>query len=187
VSLIREPGDRTLSPSVFVRAGRPAHRPVTRYERVRIHSESDVRAVRRAGLPVSVFDSALSESLGYPLTFRPALIVAREVLPLVETRFRTIAFADAQAARSPSIEDHIVAMLWIDTLGARRIARENAVRLDPARLLRRILVEGAEDRAYRVRLDEFAPGLPVPFGVKAIPRVALERDDRREFPRRRKA
>jgi hypothetical protein len=183
LTLVREPTDRTLPPSVFVRAERPAHRPILHFTRVRIHSENDVETVRRAHLPVTLFDPAQSEALGYPLSFKPVLFVARSHLDSLETGYRTIPFVDADAARSPRIEDYIVAMLRIDTLGARRIAKENAAKIDPIRLLRRIMVEGVEDRAYRVRLDEFAPGLPIQPGVKPIAKAALDFEDRRAFMR----
>ena len=168
ISLIREPTDRTLPPSVFVRAKRLPHRPITSFVQVRIHSESDVETARRANLPISLFDEAQSEAFGYPLSFKPVLFVARKYLTTIETNFRTIPSVDAEAARFPGIEDFVVAMLRIDALGARRIAKENAESLDPIRLLSRIIIEGVEDRAYRVRLDEFAPGLPVSPGIKPI-------------------
>jgi hypothetical protein len=143
-----------------------------------------VETVRRANLPISILDSRLSEALGHPLSFTPALIAAKELLPILDTGFRTITFTEAEAARSPRIEDFIVAMLRIDTLGARRIARANATVLDPVRLLKRILAEGLEARASRVRLDEFAPGLPKVPGVRPIAKSALASEDRRTFVQR---
>jgi hypothetical protein len=184
ISLVREPKDRTLPPSVFIRAERAPHRPVTRFIQVRIHSKEDVETVRRANLPVSLFDSARSEALGYPLSFKPILIVAKDHLPAIDTPFRAIPFLDSGAARSPSLEDYIVAMLKIDTLGARRIAKENAASIDSDRLLKRIIVEGVEDRANRVRLDEFAPGLPKSPGVKPIAKAVLKSGDSRPFVQR---
>lgn len=181
ITLVREPNDRTLPPSVFIRAERAPHRPITRFTRVRIHSKGDVETVRRANLPVSLFDSARSGALGYPLAFKPVLIVAKDFLPAIDTRFRTIPFLDSAAARSPKLEDYIVAMLKIDTLGARRIAKENVSSIDSARLLKRIIVEGVDDRAYRVRLDEFAPGLPIAPGVKPISKTVLKAEDNRPF------
>jgi len=183
LSLVREAEDRTLPPAVFVRADRPAHRPVTHYAKIRIYSKRDVISVRKANLPISMLDPLQSEALGYPLSFKPVLLVAREYLPVIETGFRTITFTDAEAARSPAIEDFIVAMLRIDTLGARRIAKVNAKKIDPIRLLRQIMVERLEERAYRVRLDEFAPGLPVPPGVRRISKRALASEDHRTFVR----
>jgi hypothetical protein len=181
MSLVREPTDRVVSPIVFVKAKRLPHRPVTHYTRIRIHSPTDVGTARGANLPISMFDSKRSEMLGHPLIFKPVLLVGKEYLPIIETGFRTISFADAEAARSPAIEDFIVAMLWIDTLGARRIAKKNSAIIDPVRLLRRIIVEGLEARAHRVRLDEFAPGLPAPRGVKPIAKNALAAEDGRSF------
>jgi hypothetical protein len=183
LSLVRDPKDRNLPSRIFVRAGRPSHRPVARYSRVRIRTQDDVEAVRKARLPVSILDSRQSKTLGHPLSFRPVLLVGKDLAPLLDTGFRTITFIDAEAARSPRIEDFIVAMLSIDTLGARRIAKANAAIIDPVRLLKRILAEGLEARAYRVRLDEFAPGLPAPRGIRAIAKNALASEDRRTFVR----
>jgi hypothetical protein len=181
LSLVRDARDRALPSAVFVSARPPPHRPVTRYTTIRIHSKSDLAAARKANLPISMFDSLQSEELGYPLSFKPVLMVAREYLPVLETGFRTITFGDTEAARSPAIEDFIVTMLQIDTLGARRIAKMNAAKIDPLRLLRQILAERLEGRAYRVRLDEFAPGLPAPPGVTPISKRALAWEDRRAF------
>jgi len=143
-----------------------------------------VQTARKANLPISLFDSLQSQTLGHSLSFKPVLLVPREYLPVLDTGFRTITFIDLDAARSPRIEDFIVAMLRIDALGARRIARANRASLDPILLLRRIMAEGLEARAYRVRLDEYAPGLPASPGVRPISKGALESEDRRVFVRR---
>lgn len=179
-ALVREPTEPSLPKDVFVAEPRPSHRPRSRY-RARIGSKEDVETARRAGLAVSLFEPERSESLGYPLSFKPRLLVAKSLVGAVDTKFPTISFSDERAARDPQLEDYVVAMLRIDTLGARRIARENRKRIDQARLLKRVLQEDLEARAYRVRLDEFAPGLPE-VG-HPISREGLEIEDRRDFGR----
>ena len=181
VSLVRDPKDRVLSPAVFIKAERGPHRPVARYDRIRLQTAEHVRLARRARLPVSLLEPETIEKLGYPLSFRPRLLVPSRFVPLVETSFRVLTFADEGAARDPSLEDYIVAMLTVDALGARRIAVEHRNEIDPIRLLRRVLAEGLEARAFEVRLDEFAPGLPRISGVRPLSRTALRSEDRREF------
>jgi hypothetical protein len=178
--LVRDHRDRSLAPGLFVPEERPTHRPRLRY-RAHIDSEEDVKEARRAGLHLSLFDSATAARLGYPLEFKPRLLVAKDVAPAVDTRFKTISFSDPLAAGAPQLEDYIVAMLQVDPLGARRIARDNRKAINQVELLRKIFREGVEARAYRVRLDDFAPGLPK-VG-EPIPRVGLTAEDRRDFGR----
>ncbi len=183
VALIREPSDRALPESVFPRPGRPAHRPVVRFRSIRIRTTDDVRTARRAGLALSLLDPGQVERLGYPLSFRPRLMVDRLMVPLVRSTFPILPVSDPQAARSPGLEDLVVAMLAIDSLGARRIAKAHRSSIDPVRLLKRILAEDQERRAFEVRLDEFAPGLPKLPGVLPLTRPALDAEDSREFSR----
>ncbi|MGI0132105.1 MAG: hypothetical protein ACREDK_03285 [Thermoplasmata archaeon] len=181
--LTREPGDRTLAPSVFVKEHSERGGQRARY-RLNIHSRADVGVARRAHLAVSLLDPSMVARLGYPLSFRPRLLIGEaESLALAESVFKTIVFHDEEAARNPTLEDTIVAMLSVDVLGARRISVENRTRIDGSRLLKRILREDAERLAYRVRLNEFAPGLPKPPGVEPISRATLVAEDRREFAR----
>lgn len=179
--LLRDRGEPPL-PSAFVPEAHPFHRPQTKYS-VRIKSLGDIESVRKAGLAISLFAPEKSEELGYPLSFRPRIILARELLSAVETSFPKIPFAEEEAARNPTLEDYIVAMLRIDLLGARRIAVENPAKLNPVRLLKRVLQENLEGRAYRVRLDDFAPGLPKVPGVRPIAKSVLLGSDSREFAR----
>ena len=153
---------------------------MTQY-RLRLESPDDVVAARRLGLPVYLLEPPLVAALGYPLRFDPLLLVGRTVTGSVDSRFRRVEFLDDVAAREPRLEDVLVALLSIDPVGARRLAVENRDRLDPVRLLRRVLQQGLEARAYRVRLDEFAPGLPA-VG-RPIPRSELVREDSRPFAR----
>ncbi len=173
--------EKAATPSIFVREPKSSHRPPTRYPSVRLRSKTDVETARKVGLPLSLLEPQRVERLGYPLSFRPRLLVLRSLRPLVETNYRIIPMADPEAARNPTLEDTIVAMLAIDVLGARRIAVERRRELDPVRLLKRVLAENLEGRAYEVRLDEFAPGLPKVPGFRPLARRALAAEDRRKF------
>ena len=182
--LVRDPGDRSLSRSVFVRQEPVRGGQRARY-RVRLRSSRDVDEARRAKLALSLLEPKTIANLGYPLSFKPRLLVGEhEAAAIDETRFKPIIFHSESAARDPTLEDTIVAMLMIDPLGARRIAVRNRNSLDGVRLLKRILGEDKERLAYRVRLDEFAPGLPAVPGVRPIPRAGLQAEDRREFAQR---
>jgi hypothetical protein len=179
--LLRESGERPLPPA-FVAESHPFHRPKTRY-RLRINSPNEVEPIRRTGLPISVFSPEKSEELGYPLEFKPRVIIAKELRSAVDTSLPIVSFADTEAAKNPKLEDYIVAMLRIDLIGARRITSVNREKIGNARLLKRVLQENLESQAYRVRLDEFAPGLPQVPGVKPIARAVLIAEDSREYSR----
>jgi hypothetical protein len=146
-----------------------------------VNSKDDVSAARALGLPLYLLEPWLVGALGYPLRFDPLLLVGRRVAGSVDTRLRRVEFHDDEAARAPRLEDVMVALLSIDPLGVRRLAVENRDRVDPVRLLRRILQQGVEARAYRVRLDEFAPGLPA-IG-RPLPGRELAGEDARPFAR----
>lgn len=179
--LVRGPGDREL-PSSFVRVPTATHRPKERFL-VRLDSPADVKAARKKGLAVALLDSERSEALGYPLEFSPCALVYRDLLPIVTGAMRVIPVSDESAARHPTLEDYVVAMLPIDSLGARRILVEHRTEIDRSRLLKRVLQENVEQRAYHVRLAEFAPGLPKVEGVKQLASRDLAVSDRREFTR----
>lgn len=181
--LRRNPRVKAATPSIFVPERKPSHRPPARYRCVRIRSRADVATARRAGLPLSLLEPRTVEALGYPLHFRPCLLLHQPLVSLVETTFRSLTFVDPEAARHPGLEDIIVAMLSIDALGARRIAHDHQPEIDPTRLLKRVLAENQEGRAYEVRIDQFAPGIPKVRGVRPLARAALRAEDARRFSR----
>jgi hypothetical protein len=177
----RDPTEKAATPSIFVAEPKVSHRPTTRYRSVRIRTKEDVETARRAGLPLTLLEPATVERLGYPLSFRPRLLLPRSFESAVETTFRRLTFSDPTAAKNPTIEDIVVAMLSIDALGARRIAYENRNAIDPVRLLKRVLAEDLEGRAFEVRLGDFAPGIPKVPGVSPLSRATLDAEDRRLF------
>jgi hypothetical protein len=180
-SFRREPGNTSRTPDIFVPEPVLSHRPPTRYRLARINSPKDVETARQAHLPISILEPKVIEALGYPLTFRPRLLIPSPLLPLIETTYRIQIVADAEAARDPKIEDIIVEMLRIDVLGARRIAFDHRREIDPTRLLKRVLVENLEGRAHEIRLGDYAPGLPKVKGIRPLSRSALRAEESREF------
>ncbi|MGA8542024.1 MAG: hypothetical protein WB947_00555 [Thermoplasmata archaeon] len=171
--LVRDPGDRTL-PAEFVPERRPFHRPQARYT-VRLTSPADVDPVRKTGLAVSLFEPAAVEKLGYPLSFRPRLLLWEGLVDAVETTLPTTTFVDREGARDPKAEDLVVALLKVRRLAARQVVRLNRTTLDSTTLMERIFVERVLASASRVRLDDFVPGLPV-IGTQ-LSRADLDRED----------
>lgn len=183
--LVRDLQDRSLPPDVFVREHPRRGGQEARF-RLTLRSRDAVEWARRAGVPVYLFHPSVARDLGYPLEFQPRLLVGKSVADaLEETIFRPIVFRDEQAARAPTLEDLVVAMLRIDRLGARRLVRENLGSIDRPRLLKRILAEDAEVLASRVRLDEFVPGLPpaAPIPGWRISKEELAGQDRIDYGR----
>jgi hypothetical protein len=160
LALVRDPSDRALSRTVFVPApARPSHRPVVRYEKLVIRSEQDAELVRRANLPVRAFTAKWVTELGYPIRFPTRLIVARSLLPIVETNLGIIPFASEEASRSHHPEDSAVAMLRFDMIGARALLDRNPA-WDKGYLTRRIWEEGLGRRATFVRFFDILPRAP---------------------------
>jgi hypothetical protein len=156
-TVVRSPGDRALPRSVFAPVEYSRHAPRKRY-RVTVRSPADVKEAAKFGVCVSLLESKTVRDLGYPAEFPTRLLVARQVADAVDSSFPKLSFANAEAARRPRPEDVVVAMLFVDWLGARQLARRNAEALDPVYLWNRIAEERAEVRAHRVRLEDVVPG-----------------------------
>jgi hypothetical protein len=188
--LVRDRSDRSLSASVFVKS-RPKRGGQTARFRLQLRNREDVETARKAGVPISLLEPTEIHSLGYPLSFKPRLLVAESIAgTIAESVYRPLRFADAESAIRPKIEDLVIAMLRIDPLGARRIVRMNRSRIDRKLLLKRILQEDAEAAASSVRLDEFVPALreTSPTRVWRMSKEALAAEDRIDYgaaPRRR--
>jgi hypothetical protein len=128
--------------------------------------------VRRANLPVHLFTAKQVTDLGYPIRFPTRVVVARSLLPIVDSTLGTIPFASDQAATSPRPEDAAVAMLRFDMIGARALVDRNP-EWDPTYLTRRIWEENLAGRATYVRFFDILP--LVPQMGEALDRTALER------------
>jgi hypothetical protein len=172
LTILREPSDRALPPSIFVRESRPSHRPVARFEKVRVFSDNDARIIRRARLPLYLLTEEEVSTLGYPIHFPSQLIVARPFLPKVETSLGIIPFFSESAVRDFRPEDTAIAMLRFDRIGARVLVDRNP-KWDRSYLVRRVFEESLVERATYVRLPDVLPGLPR-IGDE-IPRPVLDR------------
>ncbi|MGA7860717.1 MAG: hypothetical protein WCB19_02535 [Thermoplasmata archaeon] len=177
VTLVREPTDWSLPKDLLVPVERPNHRPTDRFRRIRLDTPEDVERARKSHLPVSLLEPKLVTNLSYPMNFRPRLLVAREIRAVLDSTYPLVNMASAEAAREPTLEDLVVAMLHVDTLAARAIALRNRDHIDPNRLLKRVLQDDAEQLATLVRLQEIAPAIPI-VG-RALPADQLNRHDRK--------
>jgi hypothetical protein len=180
VTLVRSRGDRALPRGVFtpVRYSRTAPR---KHYRVTVRTPNDAKEAAKFGVPVSLLDSEIVRGLGCPIEFPPRLLVATEVSGAVETTYRKLLFANSAAARAPRPEDVVVAMLFVDWIGARQLVRTNELTLDLEYLKQRVTEEGAGPRAHRVRLEDFVPGLARAWN--ALSRADLRALDSRVFER----
>jgi hypothetical protein len=174
VALVRTPSDRAVPRDLFTPLGYSVTAPRRRY-RLRVSSPSDVKRAAKFGVPVSLLDSAMVRALGYPVEFPSRLLVGRSVAEAVDSPYAKVVFSNDGAVLHPRPEDLVVAMLFVDWLGARTLTRMNRSRLDLAYLGGRILEENASARAYRVRLDEFVPGV-APVGTPLDPASLGELD-----------
>lgn len=109
---------------------------------------------------------------GYPVSFRPWLVVPENLAPQFVTEFRTLPVKDEDALREPGVVELVTFLLRFDPLAARVVAKRNAATLDPNELYRRVRNEGLERAATKVRLQQFAPAIPV-VG-EALPDEELE-------------
>jgi hypothetical protein len=159
VAAFRDPGEHPLPRSIAVPVPKSNHRPPTEY-RFFARSDADVNALSRHRLPIHLLTAARVSDLGYPVVFPSQAVVAESFRPLLETTLQTIPFVSTEAARSPRVEDTIVALLRFDMLGARAIFDRNRERFDSTYLTRRILEENVERRAAFVRFSDVLPGIP---------------------------
>ncbi|MGA8091909.1 MAG: hypothetical protein WB984_05375 [Thermoplasmata archaeon] len=148
-------------PRVFV-PFRATHRgrPPTVY-RLRADTEEDVEAARRHGLPLFLLTPEWVTAHGYPEHFRPLLFVWEGLAGKVSSSaYSRVLVRDREALRSPGFEEMLTFLLKVDMLAARELARRNVGKFDPSELYRRVRNEGMEERATKVRLQEFVPSLP---------------------------
>lgn len=158
-SLFREPGERPFPREMLLPASKSRGRPKREY-RPRIRSEADVDQLRRHGVPALLLTSEWVTKLGYPVRFRPWLVLPEELSSKVSSEFRILLVKDGAALRDPGMEELVTLLLRFDPLAARVVAQRNRRQLDPSELYRRIRNEGLERAATKVRLQEFAPNLP---------------------------
>jgi hypothetical protein len=160
VTLFREPGERALPREMLAPAVKTRGRPKKEY-RPRIQTPRDVEQLRRHRVPALLITPEWVTKSGYPVHFRPWLALPEELATKVSSEYRILPVKDGEALRDPGIEELVTLLLRFDPLAARVVARRNRRTLDSNELYRRIRNEGLERAATKVRLQEFAPALPV--------------------------
>jgi hypothetical protein len=157
--LLREPGERSLPREMVAPAPRTRGRPRAEY-RPRVRSAGDVERLRRHRVPALLLTSEWVTSSGYPVSFRPWLLVPEKLCGLVSSEFRTLPVRDEDALREPGVVELVTFLLRFDPLAARVVAKRNREKMDPHELYRRVRNEGLERPATKVRLQQFAPAIP---------------------------
>ncbi len=170
VTLLREPNERPLPRAMLPPTARVRGRPRREF-RPRVRSAEDVERLRRHRVPAFLLTSEWVTRSGYPVHFRPWLAVPEELSTKVSSEYRILPVKDADALRDPGVVELVTLLLRFDPLAARVVAKRNRSRLDPNELYRRVRNEGLERPATKVRLQEFAPAIPV-VG-EALPREEL--------------
>ena len=168
--LFREPGERPLPFEMLLPTDRSRGRPKREY-RPRIRTAEDVDRLRSHRVPALLLTAEWVTKLGYPVHFRPWLALPEGLASKVSSEYRILPVKDGEALRDPGIEELVTLILRFDPLAARVVARRNRARIDPNELYRRVRNEGLERSATKVRLQEFAPSLPV-VGAR-LPREEL--------------
>jgi hypothetical protein len=168
--LVREPGERPLPREMRAPTPRSRGRPRTVY-RPRIRSPRDVDRLRRRRIPAFLLTSEWVSRSGYPVRFRPWLVVPEALASTVSTEYRVLPVKDGDALRAPGVEELITLLLRFDPLAARVVAVRNRRALNSNELYRRIRNEGVERAATKVRLQEFVRSLP--RVGEALPREEL--------------
>ncbi len=158
--LFREAGERSLPAQMLSPVNRVRGRPRKEY-RLRIRSSSDVDELRRHRIPAFLLTSEWVTRSGYPVHFRPWLALPEELVSKVSSEYRILPVRDEDALRDPGVTELVTLLLRFDPLAARVVAKRNRRKLEVNELYRRIRNEGLERPATKVRLQEFAPAIPV--------------------------
>jgi hypothetical protein len=158
--LFREPGERPLPRGMLSPVARIRGRPRTEY-RPRVRTPGDVEQLRRRRVPAFLLTSEWVTKSGYPVNFRPWLALPEKLSTKVSTDYRILPVKDEEVLRDPGPVELVTLLLRFDPLAARVVATRNRRSLDPHELYRRIRNEGLERAATKVRLQEFAPAIPM--------------------------
>lgn len=158
-SVRRSPGERLLPLRLLRPSPRSRGRPPTEYW-PQVASEEDAAVLRRHGVPTFLLTSDRVSRLGYPVAFRPWLVVAERIAEKVVSPFRILPVRDEESVLRPGTVEIVGFLLRFDPLAARVVAVRNRPKIDPHELYRRVRNEGLEAPATRVRLQEISPGIP---------------------------
>lgn len=180
MTFVRDPSERAIPHDLFVTKMRGFHRPV-QHTRLQIDTPEKAEKAHRAGLPVYLLRPETVTMLGYPISFPPVLFAVEPTLSGIDTQYRKVRAASAEAVRDPRLEDVITMLLQVDELAARAVAERNRAELRPAYLLKRVLQEDLERAATLVRFQDFSSAIE-PVG-EALSKAALERQMRKNLPK----
>jgi hypothetical protein len=158
-AILREPGERPLPSRLVHRAVRRRGRPPVECLPF-VSSAEDAALLQRHGVPVQVLTSDWVTANGYPVEFRPWLLVPERIEKKFRSTLRMLPIRDEAALRQPGLAEMITFLLRFDAIAARLVAVRNRAALDPNELYRRVRNEGVEAAATRVRLQEFSPAIP---------------------------
>jgi hypothetical protein len=159
VAFVKGPGETAPAPAVFVPVPAANGRPKTQY-RLRVGNAAQVEEARRARSPVYLLTGETVQALGYPLDMPPSLVVARSILPAVDTTYSVVPFVSEEAVSRPRFEDVAIALLAVDAVGSRIILESNRDEVDPEYLLRRVIEEQMIHLATSVRFQDLSPAIP---------------------------
>lgn len=157
--LLREAGERPLPSEMLVPSPKGRGRPRVHY-RPRVRTEGDVRRLRRHRVPAVLLTPEWVSRSGYPVSFRPWLVVPEKLSDQLSSTYRILPVKDEDSLRGPGLVELVTWLLRFDPLAARVVASRNRAALDPHELYRRIRNEGVERAATKVRLQQFAPAIP---------------------------
>ncbi len=157
--LFREPGERPLPAEMLASLPRQRGRPRSEY-RPKVRSEADVRRLRRHRVPAVLLTAEWVSRSGYPVAFRPWLVVPERLSDQLASEYRVLPVKDEEALREPGVVELVTWLLRFDPLAARVVASRNRAHLDPHELYRRVRNEGVERPATKIRLQQFAPAIP---------------------------
>ncbi|MCI4350683.1 MAG: hypothetical protein L3K15_04140 [Thermoplasmata archaeon] len=158
--LLREPGEHPLPRGMLARTPKARGRPRVEY-RPTVRTPRDVARLRRHRVPSLLLTPEWVTDSGYPVNFRPWLVVPETLLAQISSDYRILPIKDEDALRNPGPVELVTFLLRFDPLAARVVATRNRAKLDPNELYRRVRNEGLERPATKVRLQDFAPAIPI--------------------------
>jgi hypothetical protein len=97
---------------------RPEPRRPKYHYRVRIREAKDVEVARKRGLGMFLLTGEVPTKFHYPMHFGPTVVLDERLVPVVDTKMRTIAFRDANELRNPTFEALVAMMLDVDEIAA---------------------------------------------------------------------
>ncbi len=126
-----------------------------------MRSVRDVAALRRHRIPAYLLTPEAVSEAGYPVSFRPWLLLPERLASQVTSEFRILPVRDEEAlATGPGLPELVTFLLRFDPLAARVIASRNRAVLNKDELYRRVRNEHMERQATKVRLQDFCRSLP---------------------------